>query len=75
MFADKANAENRPASGSPGANYWPYHDCFFNTRWAEQWLSPDKRVEQKAISVCQKQKVPVRTAQHVTALSTAVGLF
>lgn len=70
MFADKANAENRPASGSPGANYWSYHDW-----WAEQWLSPDKRAEQKAIRVCQKQKVPLRTAQNVTAPSTEVGLF
>lgn len=27
MFADKTATKNRDTIGSPGPNYWPYHDC------------------------------------------------
>lgn len=27
MSADKTAAKNRDTFGSPGANYWPHHDC------------------------------------------------
>lgn len=58
MFADKTATENRDTIGSPGANYWSYHDCqrekeSEREKKKEQVdrtiVSPDKRVKQKAV--------------------------